>query len=329
MSVRHFKDDLWDIDICIGKDRFRKRVSAVGKLEAVMIHNEYAKQLGRSVGDVYSIASISEKYLQWVENNQSPKTLKDKRRMLFANLIPYFGRMLPDNITTIMVEDFKARRIEETGHKHREINLEILCLQHMVKWASQNSLCNDPLKKTTTLPHTRKLPGTISRDDLMKILRAMDVKHRTLFLCLYHGGLRKSEACNLQWDDVHFEPDFLRITGKRGKMRLVPMTPMLSEAMREWKAVDVQRQSHCFPSRVRNGILTDIRAPLKKAIEVAGIKERVTPHMLRHSFATHLLEGGADLRAIQSLLGHEKITSTEIYTRVAFPHLRHTMEILK
>jgi len=329
MSVRHVRDNLYDIDISLGRrNRFRKRIEASGKLEAVMIHNEYAKQLGKSVGDVYTVSAISEKYLQWVENNQSPKTLYDKKRMIFANINPFFGRMMPDLITPILIESYRKKRISESGHKHREINLEVLCLQSMIKWGMEHGLCNDTLKKTKALPQTKKLPRTLSRDDLMKLMGAMSLKHRALFMCLYHAGMRKQEACRLKWDDVHFDPDFFRITGKGSKMRLVPMTPVLSEIMRALRSVDNGGQ-YCFPSRVRGGVLTDIRAPLKKALETCGIRETVTPHMLRHSFATHLLENGADIRAIQGLLGHEQISTTQIYLQVAFPHLQNAISKLK
>jgi integrase/recombinase XerD len=148
-------------------------------------------------------------------------------------------------------------------------------------------------------------------------------KHKALYMCLYMAGLRKSEACGLRWEDVHFNPDFLLVRGKGDKQRLVPMHPSLSEVMSALKVST--RGSICFPSRVSvragkqtTGILTDIRKPLEKAMVTAGITSTITPHAFRHSFATHLMDTGANLRSIQTSLGHANVQTTQIYTHVSF-----------
>lgn len=151
----------------------------------------------------------------------------------------------------------------------------------------------------------------------------MNQKHRILFLCMYHAGLRKHEACNLRIQDIHFEPDYIKVIGKGNKERTVIMSDLLAS---ELKAHIPLCTDLLFPSRVRGGVLTDIRSPLKTAMEKVGITRKISPHKLRHSFATHLLEGKADLRTIQEQMGHESIETTQIYTKVTFGHAEKTIK---
>ena len=140
-----------------------------------------------------------------------------------------------------------------------------------------------------------------------------------MFLCLYHAGLRKSEACSLEPNDIHFDPDYIVAHGKGGKMRLVAMSDLLANEMKTY--LQTNEGSLLFPSRIKNKngltrgvrLITDIRSPLKTAMKKAGIERRITPHMLRHSFATHMLEERADLRTIQAAMGHEDIGTTNLY----------------
>lgn len=334
MSVRLLRDDIWQVDISMGrKRRFHKNIRARSKLEAVQVEQEYRKTLGRETGDIYTIASISEKYITHCESHQSKHTVRNKKRMLFSQIIPFFGRMMPDYITPMMVEDYKEKRHKEIPSHNREINLEMLCLSAMIRWAADQGLCNEPLKKCKPLPYKRPLPSYTNRADLMGIIDAMNGRDRTLFLCLYHAGLRKEEACTLTWDKVHLDaPIHLRVTGKGNKTRIVPLTGLLHEAF-GWlslcchgaAAVRSVRTGPCFPAIRGGGFLTDIRKPLWTAIKKAGV-DRTTPHKLRHAFATHLLESGADLRSIQGMMGHAAITTTQIYTNVAFPHLQQAIK---
>ncbi len=333
MSVRNLHDNVWQIDIRIGrKDRFRKNVRASSKLQAVLIEQEYRKQLGREIGDVYSINSIAPEYLEYVKNHQSPRTYKDKLRMINAQILPNFGNFMPDYVTKLMIEGFKKKRLKEHPGINREINLEILCLNSMVRWAADQGMCNNPLPTSKPLPYRRPIPEYIRKKELMAIIDNMKLKHRVLFLCLYHAGLRKSEACSLELNDIHFNPDYITAHGKGGKARLVAMSDLLAHEMKEY--LKTHKESLLFPSRVKskNGktretrLITDIRSPLKTAMKKAGIQRRITPHMLRHSFATHMLEERADLRTIQAAMGHEDIGTTQIYTKVNPEHMTKTIK---
>jgi len=325
MSVRNLHDNIWQIDIRIGrKDRFRKNVRASSKLQAVLIEQEYRKQLGREIGDVYSINSIAPEYLEYVKNYQSIKTYKEKFRMLNAQILPYFGNFMPDYVTKLMIEGFKKKRLKEHPGINREINLEILCLNSLVKWAADQGMCNNPLPTSKSLPYRRPVPEYIRKEELMAIIDCMTLKHRVLFLCLYHAGLRKSEACSLEPNDIHFNPDYIVAHGKGGKMRLVAMSDLLANDMKIYLKTRVG--DYLFPSKARGGMITDIRSPLRTAMKKAGIERRITPHMLRHSFATHMLEERADLRTIQAAMGHEDIGTTQIYTKVNPEHMTKTIK---
>jgi integrase len=105
---------------------------------------------------------------------------------------------MPDYITPIMLERYKSKRLKEHPGINRQINLEILCLKSMVRWASEQVMCNNPLPKSKPLPYRRPVPEYIRREELMAIIDCMGLKHKILFLCLYQAGLRKSEACQLK-----------------------------------------------------------------------------------------------------------------------------------
>ncbi|MRS02706.1 hypothetical protein EG832_05710 [bacterium] len=171
MSVRNLHDDIWQIDIRLGrKDRFRKNIRASSKLQAVLIEQEHRKQLGRSLGDVYSINSIAPQYLEHVMNHQSPRTYKEKFRMLYAQILPFFGHFMPDYVTKLMIEEYKKKRLKEHPGINREINLEILCLNSLVRWAADQAMCNNPLPKSKPLPYRRPVPEYIRKEELMAII---------------------------------------------------------------------------------------------------------------------------------------------------------------
>lgn len=323
--MRNLHDDVWRIDISLpSRERFYKNVHVKSKLEAILIEQEYRKQLGRQIGDMYSVNAIAERYLAHVKSHQSPLTYRDKFRMLNVAILPFFGGMMPDYITPTILTDFENKRIQQIGLKKREINLEKLCLSSMIKYGVEQGMCNNPLPKDKPLKYKRPDPEYINKEELTALLNNMNLKHRALFMCLYLAGLRSAEARNLTWSNVHFNPDFIKVnSGKGDKDRIVPMAKPLAEVMTELQKVThkVTQGEFCFPSRVRGGILTDIRTPLETAIKKAGITRRITPHSLRHSFATHLLESGADLRSIQKAMGHADISTTALYMKVEFDQM--------
>ena len=180
-----------------------------------------------------------------------------------------------------------------------------------------------------------KLPEVLTVNEINDILDTIDLslpegqRNRAMLEVLYSCGLRVSELISLRYSDVYFDEGFIRVEGKGSKQRLVPISVT---AIREIKNYLLDRnrmvvkkgfEDILFLSR-RGTALSRIMVfhIIKQQTEMAGVHKNVSPHTFRHSFATHLLEGGANLRAIQEMLGHEKITTTEIYTHIDRQFLR-------
>lgn len=180
-----------------------------------------------------------------------------------------------------------------------------------------------------------KLPEVLTVSEINDILDSIDLslpegqRNRAMLEVLYSCGLRVSELITLRYSDVYFDEGFIKVEGKGSKQRLVPIS---DTAIREIKNYLLDRngvvvkkgfEDILFLSR-RGTALSRIMVfhIIKQQTEMAGVHKNVSPHTFRHSFATHLLEGGANLRAIQDMLGHEKITTTEIYTHIDRQFLR-------
>ncbi len=208
---------------------------------------------------------------------------------------------------------------------------------------------DDPAQRIAGPGKARTLPGTLSHDEVDGLLAAAERRGRTeaerardvcLMQTLYATGLRVSELVSLPVTAARGAPDMILVTGKGGRERMVPLSPPARAALADWlthrdTAEEAGRASGrppsrwLFPSRGATGHLTRHRfhGLVKELAVVAGISPgRVTPHALRHAFATHLLAGGADLRVIQTLLGHADISTTEIYTHVLEDRLRELVE---
>lgn len=182
----------------------------------------------------------------------------------------------------------------------------------------------------------RHLPEVLTLEEVDRILDAIDLEHpdgqrdRAIIEMLYSCGLRVSELCQLRLSDLFLDEGFIRVTGKGNKQRLVPVSPRASEELRRWfaerEAIDVRpgEEDFVFVSRLRRKRLSRITVfhNVRLYAERAGVHKTISPHTFRHTFATHLLEGGANLRAIQAMLGHESIATTEIYTHLDRSFLR-------
>ncbi len=180
-----------------------------------------------------------------------------------------------------------------------------------------------------------KLPVTLSIDEIDAILSVIDVstsegtRNYAIFETLYSCGLRVSELTNLRFQDLYFSEGFIRVEGKGGKQRLVPISDIAIQKINNWliyrKQINIQKGSEdiVFISNRGNSISRiTVFYYAKLYAKMAGIEKEVSPHIFRHSFATHLLERGANIRVIQEMLGHEKITTTEIYTHLDRSFLR-------
>ncbi len=186
----------------------------------------------------------------------------------------------------------------------------------------------------------RKLPDTLSYNEIKMMIEAIDLskpdgeRNRAIIEALYGCGLRVSELLNMQISNLHFDLGFAKITGKGNKERWVPIgKPAMDQINIYLKQVrnhlDIKKGNEDFVFLNRNGRKLSrvwVFHIVKNLAGKTGIKKNVSPHTLRHSFATHLVEGGANLRAVQDMLGHESITTTEIYTHLDRRFLRETIE---
>lgn len=182
----------------------------------------------------------------------------------------------------------------------------------------------------------RKLPDTLSIEDINKLIEAIDLskpegpRNKAMLETLYSSGLRVSELINLNISNLHLTIGFIKVTGKGDKERLVPIgsvackqIELYMQHIRSHITIKPGNGDFVFLNR-RGAKLTRVMVftIIKQLTEKIGLKKKISPHTFRHSFATHLIEGGADLRAVQEMLGHESITTTEIYTHLDRDYLR-------
>ncbi|MDR4987222.1 MAG: site-specific tyrosine recombinase [Bacteroidales bacterium] len=203
----------------------------------------------------------------------------------------------------------------------------------------EDAIVTNPAAGLETPRTGRKLPEVLSVAEIDKMISVLDMslpegpRNRAIIETLYGCGLRVSELINLKVSDVHFRQEFLSVTGKGNKQRIVPAGKIALKHIELYvhsarNRIVIQRgyEDHLFLNRRgKNLSRVMVFIIIKNLCEAAGIKKRVSPHTLRHSFATHLVEGGADLRAVQDMLGHESITTTEIYTHLSNEYLRDNL----
>lgn len=194
---------------------------------------------------------------------------------------------------------------------------------------------NDPAELLETPQIGLKLPVVLNLEEIENILSVIDLstkegqRNRAIIEVLYSCGLRISELTNLKFSDLFLDDGFIRVEGKGSKQRLVPISQTAIKEINNYlldrKHLDIKKGSEDIVFLSKRGTSISrimVFHFIKQYAELAGIKKNISPHTFRHSFATHLLEGGANIRAIQQMLGHEKITTTEIYTHMDREYLR-------
>jgi integrase/recombinase XerD len=214
-------------------------------------------------------------------------------------------------------------------------------IKSFFKYCLLEQICT--LNPTTLLPSPktkRKLPDVLSFEEIEQMIGELDLskpeggRNKAILETMYSSGLRVTEAINLKISCLYLDVGFIRVIGKGDKERLVPIG---SDAIKYIKLYKDTIRVHQTPAKDSEDILflnnrgkglsrVMIFYIIKDLIQKTGIKKSISPHSFRHSFATHLVEGGADLRAVQEMLGHESITTTEIYTHINREYLRDTLD---
>jgi integrase/recombinase XerD len=272
-----------------------------------------------------------------VEKGLAQKTLEAYSR----DIIRYRNFLAENNSTAFSEEDAPLILkhlilLRKEGLKARSRARHLVAIRGFYRFLVQEKILrNDPARLIDLPKSGLKLPHVLSREEIELLLKAPDirkpigVRDAAMLELLYAAGLRVSELINLKLQDINLEAGFVRIFGKGSKERIVPIGSHAREKVRTYlKAVRSRRLKqtttpYLFIARAakpmtRQGFWKLLRRYALKA----GLKKKITPHSLRHSFASHLLEGGADLRAVQIMLGHVDISTTQIYTHVTRDHLK-------
>ncbi len=275
-----------------------------------------------------------------LERGLSDNTVESYMRDVgqFAGFVQEAFDAGPVDVTPQMVEEFMSMLYD----KHVEKSTQGRMLSG-VKSFCQYLLLTDAIEKSPAefIDHPKAghaLPDTLSLEEIDQIIDSIDLsapqghRNKAMLETLYSCGLRVSELISLRMSDIFLDEGFIRVSGKGSKQRLVPISDVWKERLRLWlderRLLDIDEKSTeiLFLNR-RGKKLSRVMVfnIIKAAVTAAGIDKNVSPHTFRHSFATHLLQGGASIRQVQELLGHESITTTEIYTHLDSGHLRRTV----
>lgn len=245
----------------------------------------------------------------------------------------------PSAITTAELQKF-LHQIAQAGMSSTSQARIISGIKAFFRYLyTENIIDKNPAELLEAPRLKRALPEVLTYEEIEKLTATLDlskpegVRNKAILETMYGCGLRVSETINLKISGIYFDEGFLRITGKGDKERLVPVgKPALKhiaiykDTVRCHQKIQPKATDILFINK-RGNALSRVMVfyIIKNAAALAGITKNISPHTLRHSFATHLIEGGADLRAVQQMLGHESITTTEIYTHIDRDYLRDTL----
>ena len=299
----------------------------------------------RRVPDTMRTATA--RFLQYltVERNASAYTVKSYREDLTA-LAEYLteGRggacPRPEEITVLELRGYVAA-LHEAGYAKTSIARRLASLRSFFKFGQREGWTKtNPAKPLRNPRKGRSLPHFLSAEDIGRLLTAppanttAGLRDRAILETMYSAGLRVSETVGLNRGDIDFEDGILRIRGKGRKERLAPIGSYAATALQKWlaKARLHPREpagglSPVFLNKFGRRLTTrSVARMLEKYLQLTSLDARTTPHSLRHSFATHLLDRGADIRSVQELLGHKSLVTTQIYTHVNTATLREVYE---
>lgn len=279
-----------------------------------------------------------QRYLQFIKLE---KSLSDNSVASYKNDLQRYLKFLSDDLRIQKLEGVELRHIEQYLEELTAMDLSVSSIARNVssirgfhEFAVVEDMAEANPAELIELPKkAENLPEVLNPEEVAAIIDIPSresntgIRNAAVLETLYATGMRVSELTNLELDNLIFEIGFIRVVGKGNKERLVPVGEAAQSALEHYiEVVRPKFQSDDNPQKAKNRIFLSQRGnPLSRmsiwnivndAAERAGIEKNVYPHIFRHSFATHLLEGGADLRAVQEMLGHASINTTEIYTHV-------------
>ena len=262
-----------------------------------------------------------------IERGMSPNTVASYVRDVEGLLKAYEG-YLPADIGTAEVERYLSDRIQKGLSKRSQARL-LSSLRSFFNWCiEEGDLKDNPCDRIDAPKLGKYLPAVLSVEEVDAIMESVDLKassglrDRAILEVLYGCGLRVSECTGLLLSHVHLDEGYVDVVGKGNKQRIIPLGEMAAEAVRNYLPARPEPAARAYEDVL---FLNRFGRPLsrvsvfnlvKERAMAAGIHKEISPHTFRHSFATHLIEGGADLRIVQEMLGHESILTTEIYTHI-------------
>ncbi len=286
--------------------------------------------------------SILEQYRAYLllEKSFSPNTF-DAYLQDLNKLLGYFSDKKIDycHVKLSDLQDFLLILADIGVHERSQARI-ISGIKSFYKFLMLENIINDDPTELLESPKLgKKLPQVLSLDEINNILNVIDLslpegqRNRAIIETLYSCGLRVSELINLKSSNIFWEEEYIKVEGKGNKQRLVPISKTAMKEIKSYfiderNSLDIKKGNEDFVFLNRRGAKLSrqmIFIMVNKFAADAGVVKNISPHTFRHSFATHLLEGGANLRVIQELLGHESILTTEIYTHLDISYLREAI----
>lgn len=295
---------------------------------------------------------MAENTKKWDEAGRAYRTYIKIEKRLAANTVASYMRdfeqfahfilrqwdVPPRKVERTMIERYMAWLYEHGREKSSQSRALSGIRSFFDFMLSDERIDESPAEFVASPKFGRHLPDILSTREIDRIIAAIDTstakgrRDSAMLEVLYSCGLRASELTSLRLQDLFFGEGYIRVIGKGDKQRLVPVSEAARDKIQRWLDDRRRMRTRAGEQAVflnnRGGALTRVMlfTIIRQAVAAAGIGKRVSPHTFRHSFATHLLEGGASIRQVQEMLGHESILTTEIYTHLDSDHLRRTVE---
>lgn len=302
----------------------------------IAIHERKKPDFAPDLNYHWTFDDLIPKYMEWFKLNHrtqvNPHRLeksfgeREQSLKIFSRSIGNIPVMQFDRHIVSQYQKIRSQHITRTGLAvtNRTINKELCYVASMLNWCRKHKEIEIQPCKIEMLAHRRPRPIILSPDEVIGLIDAAEPFYRAFFLCLYTLGFRLSEATYLRWIDIDLATGTIRAIQKGGTEKVEPMNQWLSDALDVLRAEKpaANPEDYIFVSPRTGRPVADIRRAMERAAKNAGITKRITPHLLRHSIATHLLTNGANLRTIQHMLGHAQVTTTEWYTHVITDDIR-------
>lgn len=273
-----------------------------------------------------------------LQRGDSPNTIRAYKKDLFEFF--QFVKTMPEEVDSVAIRGFISEQILK-GNSKTTVTRKLSSIRSFFSYLySEGIIKINPARAVSSLKLRRNLPKFLTIDDTFKLIEAptedkfIVQRDRAMLELLYSCGIRVSELCSLNLEDLNLKDGLIKVKGKGQKERIVPLGQKAKEAIKKYLAMrHILRIKKGFATQEaplfinnRGNRISDrqVRRVVIKYAKAIGIQEKIGPHTLRHTFASHLLMEGADLRVIQELLGHASLSTTQIYTHI---DLKHLMEI--